>query len=261
MQLVLKGALVAGLWGILIVDVNIVSAEEAAPRPSQNSIGLNLVLIPAGDFVMGSPDDESGRKPDEQQHHVTLARPFYMSACEITQDQYEEVMGHNPAQAKGSDHPVERVSWFDATEFCRRLSQRENAVYRLPTEAEWEYAARAGNSDAWCGYRDATRLGEHAWIATNSGGKGACAVGQKLPNEFGLYDMLGNVAEWCADWLGPYEGDEVVDPQGPVEGAFRVIRGGSGSNNPNYCRAAIRVFSAEPTHTSNWCGFRVVRER
>ena len=260
MLLMFRSSLVVGLGAITLAQASFVSAEDTTNKPLENSHGIKMVWIPAGEFIMGSPDGEPGRKPDERQRRVTLTKPFYMSACEITQRQYEAVMEHNPSQTKGPDHPVERVSWFDATEFCRRLSQLENATYRLPTEAEWEYAARAGSSDAWFGANDVRALGKYAWLATNSGGKGSQPVGQKQPNACGLHDMLGNVSEWCADWLGPYEGDAVVDPRGPEDGSFRVIRGGSGSNSANYCRAAIRVFSAEPTHTSNWCGFRIVRE-
>jgi formylglycine-generating enzyme required for sulfatase activity len=253
--------LVTTLSGVVPAAEDSSSEAETKPAKSiENSIGMQLVLIPAGEFTLGSPTEEVSRKEGEIPHRVTISRPFYMGAHEVTQAQYEKVMESNPSQVKGENHPVERVTWFDAAEFCRRLSETEGRTYRLPTEAEWEYAAQSRSEAPYCFGDDVSQLGQYAWFDKNSGGKGSHPVGEKLPNRFGLYDMLGNVSEWCQDWYAPYENVDLVDPRGPEEGSFRVIRGGTGSNSAAYCRTAVRVFSAEPTHHSNWCGFRVVCE-
>ncbi len=253
----------AGLLWVAGVGVSGATARGADVEPLEtitNSIGMKLVFLPAGEFEMGSPDDEAGRKTSEVRHQVRLTKPFYIGTCEVTQAEYEAVMEQNPSQTRGAQHPVERVSWFDAIGFCERLSTNEGRKYRLPTEAEWEYAARAGSRQAWCFGGDSATLPEYAWISTNSGGKATQPVGQLQANRWGLYDMFGNVAEWCQDWLGDYPSEAVNDPVGPLDGHFRVVRGGSGSNSTNYCRAATRVFAAEPTHVDAWYGFRVVSE-
>lgn len=234
--------------------------SSGAEEVHTNSLGMKLVLVPAGEFMMGSPESEPGHKPSELQHRVILSRPYYIGQCEVTQAQYEAVMGQNPSQTKGPNHPVDRVTWFDAAAFCERLSELEKRSYRLPTEAEWEYAARAGSSHAWCFGAEAQTLPEYGWISSNSGGKGTHPVGTRHANRWDIYDMFGNVAEWCQDWQGDYPTEAVTDPTGPTEGHFRVVRGGSGSNSTNYCRAATRVFAAEPTHIDAWYGFRVVLE-
>ena len=236
------------------------AGDAKVDRELTNSIGMKLVLLPGGEFMMGSPKSEKGHKDTETAHRVTLTRPFYIGVTEVTQQQYQAIIGNNPAQTKGPDHPVERVSWIDATEFCRQLSEKEGRTYRLPTEAEWEYAARGGSQAPWCFGADEKLSDKYLWTSRNSGGRGSRPVGEKKPNGFGIHDMLGNVCEWCSDWLGDYPATDQVDPKGPDDGVFRVIRGGSWSNSPLYCRSAIRVFSAEPTRRSNWTGFRVVLE-
>jgi serine/threonine-protein kinase len=242
-----------------------------APAPAAtvtNSIGMRLTLIPAGKFMMGSPDTEVGRHPDEgPQHPVTISRPFYMGIHEVTQEQYEGVIGTNPshftaANGGGANHPVECVSWHDAVAFCKKLSalpaeRRAGRVYRLPTEAEWEYANRAGTSTPY--FYNATQMDRFAWHAANAAGK-TREVGQRQPNPWGLYDISGNVWEWCADFKGDYSNDAPsVDPKGPQTGTLRVFRGGCVQSQPEFLRAAHReLWGVPPTRGQNNIGFRVV---
>ena len=214
--------------------------------------------------MMGSPEGETHRNNEvEQLHRVTLSTGFWISSFETTQEQYEEVMGRNPSQFKGSRLPVEMVSWDDAQDFLRKLNQRErkarrlpaNWSYRLPTEAEWEYCCRAGANTAYCYGNGTAELEDYAWFDSNSQNK-THAVGQKKPNVWGIYDMHGNVLEWCADLFGYYEPDE-IDPKGPSLGSNRIIRGGSWLNPAEVSRSAGRYFYGSDTHNDR-TGFRVV---
>jgi formylglycine-generating enzyme required for sulfatase activity len=169
-------------------------------------------------------------------------------------------MSDNPSHFRGASNPVDNVSWEDAVEFCKRLSalseeQAAGRVYRLPTEAEWEYACRGGSTSTYCFGGDKLRLGEYAWFEENSG-KRTQAVGQKKPNAWGLYDMHGNVWEWCSDWDGKNPEGALTDPQGPRTGSFRVYRGGSWINHAAICRTAFR-FTFNPTHRAGNLGFRL----
>jgi formylglycine-generating enzyme required for sulfatase activity len=217
-----------------------------------NSIGMKFVLIPAGEFLMGSPDIE---KP---QHRVTITQSFYLGVYPVTQEEYERVVETNPSLFKGDPRrPVENVSRNDAVEFCRRLSDLEDTEYRLPTEAEWEYACRAGSTSRWCfGDADAG-LDEYAWYEGNSREE-THPVGQKKPNAWGLYDMHGDVWEWCADWFDVYGETPQTDPQGPQSGSDRVIRGGSWSSRPRGCRSSFRD-GVSPEDRGGNLGFRVAR--
>jgi len=235
------------------------------PKSGQATLTLNLgkgvtmklVLIRPGNFLMGSPDSEQGRKTEEgPQHQVTISKSFYVGVTEVTQAQYEAVMGTNPSKFKGPTNPVEMVSWDEAVEFCRRLSEKTGKTVRLPTEAEWEYACRAGSKTRFSFGDSDSALGDYAWYGSNSGGK-THPVGQKKPNPWGLYDMHGNVWEWCADWYGDYPKGAVTDPQGPAAGTSRVLRGGSWHGNPNDCRSANRN-RITPGYRHGDCGFRVV---
>jgi formylglycine-generating enzyme required for sulfatase activity len=222
-------------------------------------VTLALTLIPAGKFMMGSPDSEKGRNENEgPRHEVTLSKPFYMGVTEVTQAQYEAVMDRNPSHFKGATNPVEMVSWNDATEFCRKLCMMTRQRVRLPTEAEWEYACRAGTATAFSfGDADST-LGDYAWFTANSGNK-TQSVAYKKPNAWGLYDMYGNAWEMCADWYGDYPNGAVTDPQGPTSGPYRVLRGGSWSHVPGHCRSAYRNDDGfYPGNFSSYLGFRVV---
>jgi formylglycine-generating enzyme required for sulfatase activity len=231
----------------------------------------NMVFIPPGTFRMGSPTNEVDRFDGEgPQTEVIISRGFWMGKYEVTQGEYLAVMGNNPSHFKGdTTRPVETVSWHDAVAYCAALTEREreagriaaNAVYRLPTEAEWEYACRGWTSTRFSygddpGY---TNLTNHAWYLDNSEGQ-THSVGQKLPNAWGLHDMHGNVWEWCQDWYGDYSGGVALDPQGPEAGSNRVIRGGDWYlwyGSARYCRSANRS-SHYPDLRYYGIGFRVV---
>jgi formylglycine-generating enzyme required for sulfatase activity len=241
-------------------------ASEPKSDPSSITLDLGkgvtmkLVLIPPGKFVMGSPDSEEGRKAEEgPQHEVTISKPFHMGVTEVTQAQYEAVMGTNPSNFKGPTNPVETVSWNDAAEFCRRLSEKKGKTFRLPTEAEREYACRAGSKTRFSFGDSDSALGDYAWYKSNSGGK-THPVGQKKPNAWGLYDMHGNVTEWCADWRGSYSSSgPSMDPQGAGSGRYRVARGGSWYfGDPGEFRCADRNRNLEPAFRNSHLGFRVV---
>jgi formylglycine-generating enzyme required for sulfatase activity len=232
-----------------------------------NSIGMKLVLIPAGESLMGSPDSDKEAYDDEKpQHRVRITQPFYLGVTPVTQGQYRAITGANPSHFEGSDDlPVEQVSWEEARAFCEKLSSLENeqlggARYRLPTEAEWEYACRAGTTTRFSfGDADAS-LEEHAWFRDNSDGQ-THPVGQTLPNAWGLYDMHGNVWEWCGDgYDGKYYADSPgADPLGlSGQAADRVVRGGSSCSIPLFCRAPNRGRNAPGDQFSD-LGFRVAR--
>ena len=193
---------------------------------------------------MGSNNGEDNEKPE----HRVKVDAFYIGKHEVTQQEYLAVTGNNPSIF---DLPVGWVSWEDAHGFCRRLSQKDGRTYRLPTEAEWEYACRGGTTGPYAGDLEAM-----AWHRENSGDR-THRVGQKRPNAFGLYDMHGNVFEWCQDWHGDYASNPEVDPQGPAGGTDRVLRGGSWGTDPKLCCSAVRV-SCTPDGRSSDVGFRVV---
>jgi len=241
------------------IRLEAVVAERSEPKFT-NNLGMEFVYIQPGRFTMGSPSNESGRDNDERQHQVTLTKGFYMQTTEVTQGQWQRVMGSNPSWFKncGDDCPVEEVSWNDAQDFIRRLNQREGTdKYRLPTEAEWEYAARAGSTTRFCFGNDNGQLGQYAWYDNNSGSK-PHSVAQKKPNAWGLYDMHGNVWEWVQDWYGNYPSGSVTDPTGPSSGSSRVFRGGSWNAGAGDCRSAYR-YRSTPGGRSNYLGFRLAR--
>ncbi len=219
-----------------------------------NTLGMEFVLIPAGEFMMGSYDAGDEERPV---HKVHISQPFYLGKYEVTQAQWEVVMGSNPGHFKGGpNRPVEQVSWHDAQRFVEKLNEREGAAgYRLPTEAQWEYTCRAGTE----GSHYHTDVGAIAWYRENSA-RETHAVGQKLPNAWGLYDMLGNVWEWVQDWYGrdDYEQSSTRNLQGSAEGASRVIRGGGWGNVARNCRAALRNRYA-PVDRVFILGFRLAR--
>jgi formylglycine-generating enzyme required for sulfatase activity len=217
--------------------------------------------------MMGSPPDENGRFSAETQHQVTLTKPFFMGRTVVTQKQWREVMGTEPWRGKdyvreGDKYPETYVSWEDAVEFCKKLSDMESKTYRLPTEAEWEYACRAGSKTAFSFGNDEKQLGLYAWFDGNTNDIGKSyvhEVARKRPNAFGLYDMHGNVWEWCSDWYGDYPSTPLTDPRGPDSGSSRVLRGGSWFFVPNFVRCAYRHNSA-PEYRFNYYGFRIVLE-
>ncbi len=222
-----------------------------------DGVTLEFVKIPAGSFMMGSPKDEEGRYGGEgPRHTVTISKPFYLGICEVTQEQYAAVMGRNPSRFKGAERPVEGVSWNDAVGFCEVLSKKTGHEVRLPTEAEWEYACRAGTTTRFSFGDDSDDLGVYAWYCSNSDEE-THPVGQKKPNPWGLHDMHGNVWEWCEDWYENYADEEAKDPAGPSSGKYRVRRGGSWYNLPRHCRSARRS-GDDPGRRFHFHGFRVV---
>jgi formylglycine-generating enzyme required for sulfatase activity len=252
-------------------------ADKSAPATGQRfyraaamEAPTNMVFIPPGTFRMGSPTNEVDRYNwEEPQTDVIISRGYWMGKYEVTQGEYLAVMGSNPSNYTGdTNRPVEMVNWYDATNYCATLTQQEraagrigtNSVYRLPTEAEWEYACRAETSTRFSygddpGY---TNLTDYAWYWDNT----THPVGQKLPNPWGLYDMHGNVFEWCQDWFDTYPGGIALDPQGPAIpsatwGSLRVIRGGDWHNYAADCRSAYR-YAYDPDGGNGDLGFRVV---
>jgi formylglycine-generating enzyme required for sulfatase activity len=273
------------ILGMFFFQTSYSSAQQPNKESFTNSIGIKFMLIPKGKFLMGSPPDEKGSVEAEVRHEVTISHDYYLGTYEVTQAQYKQIMGRNPSMlqqvdvverhpetnrvlrvVKGPDrsnHPVEQVSWEDAAEFCQLLSalpeeKKAGRVYRLPSEAEWEYACRAGSQTAYSFGRDAKSLINYGWY--NSTGDtlfaSSHAVGLKKANAWGLYDMHGNVWEWCSDWKGDYPTGSVTDPIGPATGKYRVNRGGSFINNSADCRCANRYYYG-PLDRNCHVGFRV----
>jgi sulfatase modifying factor 1 len=235
-----------------------------------NSIGMKFVLLPPGKFVMGSAPHEIGQDSDEQpQHLVRISKPFYMQTTEVTQDQWVAVTGRNPSFFKtcGGDCPVEQVSWDDCQRFIRKLNEREKTDrYRLPTEAEWEYACRAGTTTPFAfgdtlATEHANYDGNYPYSLSSLGvyRRKTVAVGSFAPNAWGLRDMHGNVWEWCQDWYGSYEPQAVTDPTGPVSGSCKVIRGGGWNYFGRMCRSSFRSNNV-PSFAHASVGFRLVRD-
>jgi formylglycine-generating enzyme required for sulfatase activity len=242
-------------------------APKPVSKPENAGFDAVFVTIPPGSFIMGSPEDEPGRNPDESQHEVTITKGFSIQATPVTQRQWQSVMGANPSgnSRGGDDCPVEGVSWNDGQEFIRKLNQKGEYWYRLPTEAEWEYACRAGTITA-CYAGEVTKklfskhdpcLEDIAWYRANAGGK-THPVAEKKPNPWGLFDMLGNVLEWCQDWYGKYPILPQTDPQGVALGAGCVVRGGAWSSPSADCRSARRQFYS-PNTRNRFVGLRLVR--
>ena len=226
-----------------------------------NDLGMTFILIPADTFMMGSPATELDRDDDEIRHEVTLTQDFYMQTTEVTQGQWQAVMDENPSYSQncGLDCPVEDVAWDDVQEFIARLNAQstDGYTYRLPTEAEWEYACRAGTETRYYTGNSEADLDRAGWYDNNSGDQ-THPVGQKEPNGFGLYDMHGNVWEWCSDWYGTYPTGSVTDPQGPSSGEYRVLRGGSWRSIGWSMRCAIRL-GLVPAARHDFDGLRLVR--
>ncbi len=260
------------LGTIVFTDAQAHLSPRKFYRASLQSPPANMAFIPPNTFLMGSPTNEVDRQTNEgPQTTVILNRAFWIGQFEVTQGEYLSVMNTNPSSFPGDlNRPVSSVSWVDATNYCFKLTQRELAAgriqsgseYRLPTEAEWECAARAGTSTrfSYGNDPDYSSLKDHAWYASNSGFT-PHSVGQKLPNPWGLYDMEGNVVEWCLDWFGLLPGGVQIDPTGPVSSASgrKVVRGGAFDNSEQSSRSAARLlFNAVPPLTDTDLGFRVV---
>ncbi|MEO5348181.1 MAG: formylglycine-generating enzyme family protein [Magnetococcus sp. YQC-3] len=236
----------------------------AAKGTHTNSVGMEFILVPAGSFMMGADIHFDGDAKDAElpQRSVSISRPFYLGKFPVTQQDWVSVMGSNPSNHKGRTLPVERVSWDDAQAFIQALNAKEKTrAYRLPTESEWEYAARAGtNTNRYWG-DGADDAAEYAWFNSMEGGKKRSShpVGLLRPNAWGLHDMLGNLHEWCQDWFDKeyYAGGPAVDPKGPSQGSARVLRGGSWYDGVDAIRSAFR-FSLPPEQCSTNIGFRVL---
>jgi len=238
------------------------------PKEVTTTSGVPMILLPGGTFTMG---DENG-EVDEVPHEVTVS-PFYVDKYEITQEEYERVMGENPSKVKGRRNPVEQVRWSDAARYCNARSKSEGLDpaydlknwtcrfeadgYRLPTEAEWEYAARGGTGTSYSFGKADAKLVQHGWFKTNAAGK-PHPVGQRRPNPWGLCDMHGNVWEWCNDFYGVdyYEQSPAKDPKGPDAGEKKVLRGGCWSSMPDACRSAYR-YNEAPAYTDACFGYDI----
>ncbi|MFC1793568.1 SUMF1/EgtB/PvdO family nonheme iron enzyme, partial [Planctomycetota bacterium] len=250
-----------------LINPNAPKTDPNSPKEKTidmgNGVIMEFVLIPAGKFEMGSPSTESDRGNNEGPvHWVIISRPFYMGKYEVTQEQYYVVAKYKPSRFKQEGRPVENVSWDQADRFCRKLSEMKGGTYRLPTEAEWEYACRAGSQGIFCfgGGITYSQIEQYAWYSKNSD-SATHPVGEKKPNSFGLYDMHGNVWEWCGDWYADnyYNHGVMIDPPGPQNGKSRVLRGGSWLYGARYCRSANRI-DLDPYYIRNHVGFRVVLE-
>ena len=223
-----------------------------------DALAGNFMLIEGGSFDMGCTSEQKNYKNDEKPVHRVTLNTYYIGQYEVTQAQWRAVMGNNPSYNSGCNQcPVERVSWDDVQKFLLRLNARTGQNYRLPTEAEWEFAARGGSKSQGHQYAGSYYIVDVAWYSDNSGNK-TNPVGQKQPNELGLYDMSGNAWEWCQDWFGDYSSSAQTNPIGPLTGSKRVFRGGSYNGFPEHCRVAYRGSTYPDMNPPNF-GFRLAR--
>lgn len=245
---------------------NVANRGEKRPRPPIiNSLGMKFVWIPAGQFTMGSPKEEVDRKANETQHRVTLTKGFYLGVHLVTQEQWQSVMGNNPSTFQGDKNlPVETISWNECQEFIKKLRQKDAKPYRLPTEAEWEYACRAGTTTPFhFGQTISTDQANYNGTFVYGNGKQGqyrqvtTPVGAFPANAWGLHDMHGNSFQWCQDWYGEYPQKDVVDPQGPDSGTARVMRGSSWASFPDGCRSAWRSYYDPGKRLSSHGGLRL----
>ena len=221
-----------------------------------NGVSFTMVAVKGGTFTMGATNEQTGAYSDESPTHLVTLSDYYIGETEVTQELWQAVMGSNPSDFTGNlQRPVEKVSWNDCQTFITKLNALTGETFSLPTEAEWEYAARGGNKAQGYLYSGSNTIGDVAWYTSNSSST-THPVKTKQPNELGIYDMSGNVWEWCADWFGSYSSSAQTDPVGPSSGSDRVLRGGSWINIAAYCRVAIRVRNA-PTSVNYIYGLRL----
>jgi formylglycine-generating enzyme required for sulfatase activity len=230
-------------------------AKQDEVQTQAHSVRPDMVFVQGGTFSMGGQD---GNTNNENPSHSISVKSFYISKYEVTQAQWQAVMGNNPSAINCDNCPVETISWNDAQEYCQKLSSLTGKAYRLPTEAEWEYAACGGSKSRRFTFSGSSNIESTGWYNENSGGR-IHPVGQKSPNELGLYDMTGNIGEWCSDWYDRsyYASSPANAPEGPSTGTYRVIRGGSWDDKPGYCKITNRDFN-EPNDRLGNIGFRPV---
>ena len=236
----------------VVIAQNVNNTTSSTYTETVKGLNLNMIFVEGGTFAMGSTGGSSDESPV---HNVTLYS-YHITETEITQAQWRAIMGTNPSDYTGDNRPVENVSWNEAQMFCVKLSELTGKRYVLPTEAQWEYAARGGNKSNGYTYSGSNTIRDIAVYYDNSG-SGHSNVKSKMPNELGIYDMTGNVWEWCSDWYGDYSWSSQTNPQGPTSGSYRVVRGGSWIDHSSYCRVADRN-NYNPSFRGNYCGFRVV---
>jgi formylglycine-generating enzyme required for sulfatase activity len=260
-----RGGSLIQSYPISSVDsIKIVYVSDETPTLTTytvNGVSFTMVSVEGGTFQMGSTTGDSDEKPV----HQVLVSSFSIGQTEVTQGLWQAVMGSNPSYFSGSTRPVERVSWNDCQTFITKLNQLTGKTFRLPTEAEWEYAARGGNKSQGYTYSGSNTIGNVAWYYDNSYALGSSnpnygtqTVATKAPNELGIYDMSGNAFEWCQDWYGSYSLSSQTNPAGPTSGSYRVIRGGSWFSSPTYCRVADRDCDT-PSRAYNSLGFRLAQ--
>ena len=251
------------------VDIHDVTAaidEELKPEPDTdpepeegmfdvNGVTFRMVKVEAGKFLMGASVEPSAYSFERPQHEVTISKDFFIGETPVTQALWKAVMGSNPSLIKGDDNPVERVTWFDCIDFIKRLNELTGQQFRLPTEAEWEFAAIGGNSSKGYKFSGSDLIEEVAWCKVNAGG-GTHPVKEKQPNELGIYDMSGNVNEWVEDWYASYNAAAVTDPKGPNTGSYRVYRGGGFQAPAADCRCHYRYMMI-PQKRAEYLGLRI----
>ena len=258
-----KWWMISGIVILLVLGIAYVVHNSVSNAPIRDLVNDGMVYVPGGTFTMGARDEQNGYSEERPSHEVTLSG-YYISKYEVTQELWEAVMGNNPSGfqsvSKGSSkHPVEMVSWDDCQEFISKLNKITGENFRLPSEAEWGFAARGGESSLNYKYSDSNSLKEVAWFANNSDSS-SHPVGTKKPNEFGLYDMNGNVWEWCQDWYGEYPNNSQTNPIGPPSGTHHVYRGGSWDDPESYCRISFRGHKMQSNERSNRLGLRLVMD-
>lgn len=264
---IIIAAALAGLTGWAGAESHETRAAPAAqlpacvPAPTSridlgDGVKMEFVLISPGSFAMGSPT-EVGDGDEYPLHQVTITEPFYLGKYEVTQEQWIQMMTANPSHFKGSKLPVDSVSWNDCQRFLQKLAAKTGHTFLLPTEAQWEYACRAGSADRWTFGDQPAHLGEYAWFEGNAEGR-THPVGQKKANAWGIHDLHGNLSEWCADWyVNPYPPGDATNPRGPAQGDARIIRGGAWGDDAINVRSAYRSANG-PDGANDGVGFRCV---
>ena len=237
--------------------ISLLPAPQTVSIPVKDGISIDMVRVEAGTFTMGAtPEMENPFGDEKPTHQVTLTNDYYIGKYEVTQALWQAVMDNNPSWFKGDDLPIELVSWYDCQEFISKLNRITGKTFRLPTEAEWEYAARGGKKSRGYQYSGSSNISDVAWYIDNSGSK-THAVGSKQANELGIYDMTGNVWEWCQDWYDNYSSSSQVNPTSANSGSYRVVRGGSWSRIASFCRSSCRSGGA-PDLRYGYLGLRLV---